>query len=382
MKEAPNQHSISRSSKGYLRNTSFPSGCLSFQFPLHHGFCTQTKIEAKTSSARTSSAKSNSQPTRVRLSRNAKERDEALMEEATAYVKFLNDAKGEDGFLKEKSKLSITPKLGFCGKVSIDLEDGAIDRANAIIEGNTDQCHHIFFVDGSFIAERDAETGSLDTSSGAAVVYKPLAPNQPWVERYFAPPKCEQSAFRIEIIAILNALKIAAVVRDLCRRCDPGGSDGTAAKFRVTIFSDCTNALLLLKDLKGSIAANSPLLKDGVVRELIAVSQYLDRKGVSVKLRWVRGHSKAKGNILADNAARYAARHPEISAILEKELQVTVPTSSSATKAGTPKDTKPSKKENKKKVPRSEAENQTTLPGGENLVLDSKDTPELQDNVR
>ncbi|KAL6876737.1 hypothetical protein J3F83DRAFT_726909 [Trichoderma novae-zelandiae] len=223
----------------------------------------------------------------------------------------------------------MTSELGFCGKVFIPPKHTALARATNIFEENTDQHHFVFFVDGSLITKIDAESGSVVTCSGAAVVYKPRGGDQPWVEQYFAPPKCERGSDRIEVIAILDGLKFAAVETDQFRRCDPGDSDDMPAKLKVTIFSDCTSALQLLHKLQSKTIAKSPLLDDPVIRELIAVSQYLRRNGIELELRWVPGHSLNEGNTLANGAAQYAARNPEIGAILEKRLRVRVEPSSS-----------------------------------------------------
>jgi hypothetical protein len=285
----------------------------------------------------------------VRLSDSAQVRDEALKLEAESYVKSLIDNKANGGFLSKRAKLNVNRKLGFRGKIFIDLTDNATERATTVFKENTDKRHLIFFVDGSRFIITEAESGSVVTYSGAAVVYKPLEPNQPWVERYFAPSECEQNIVRVELVAILDGLKVAAVDTDLFERCDRRDSDDAGAKIRVKILSDCTSALRILKKLQGAIAADSPLLGDRIVRELIAMSQYLHRKGVEVELHWVRGHANVQGNSIANYAARYAAKHPEISAILEKELQVKLEPLPRAKKARTSPQNKPSAKEEKKK---------------------------------
>ncbi|PTB73452.1 hypothetical protein M440DRAFT_1382567 [Trichoderma longibrachiatum ATCC 18648] len=286
-----------------------------------HKFCTQTTIQSEAPSP-----KDNSEPTRVRLGSHGTkdDRDKALLQEAIGYADSLKANRGEDGFLEEKNNLSLTPELGFCGRVYIAPKYRAIDRAKTIVKENSDYHHFIFFVDGSLLPRTDAVSGSVVTCTGTAVVYKPLEPNQPWVERVFVPSKCERGSDWIEVIALLNGLKVAAVETDLFRRCDPGDSDDTVARLKATIFSDCTSALQLLVKLQSKTVAKSRLLEDPVVRELIAMSQYLHRRGVAVELRWVPGHSQIEGNTYANGAAQYAARHPEIGAILEERLQVTV----------------------------------------------------------
>lgn len=315
----------SKLTRGAQKETHRPSsyifsGSRPFGLPIRHKLCTQTKVQEKAPSRR-----DESEPTRVRLGgRGTTERDKALMREAIAYADSLRGVKGEHGFLKEKNNLTLTPELGFCGKIYIPPKYSATDRATTIVEANTDQTHFIFFVDGSLITKTDPELGSVITSAGAAVVYKPLEPNQPWLERYFAPPKCEGGSDRIEVIAILDGLKTAAVETDIFRRCDSGDSDDPAAKLKATVFSDCTGALQQLFKLQSSTVAKSPLLDDPIVRELIAVSQYLQRKGVELELRWVPGHSLIPGNTFANGAAQYASRQPEIGAILEERLRVKV----------------------------------------------------------
>ncbi|KAL7811274.1 hypothetical protein V8C44DRAFT_331176 [Trichoderma aethiopicum] len=319
------------------------SGGRHLDSPASHKFCTQTTIQPKAPSP-----KDNSEPTRVRLGSHGPkdDRDKALLQEAIGYADSLKANSGEDGFLKEKHNLSLTPELGFCGRVYVAPKYSAIDRAKTIVQRNSDYRHFIFFVDGSLIPRTDAESGSVVTCSGTAVVHKPPEPNQPWVEWYFVPSKCDRGSDWLEVIAILNGLKRAAVEADLFRRCDPGDSDDTAAKLKATIFSDCTSALYLLIKLQSKTVAKSRLLDDPVVRELIAVSQYLHRKGVELELRWVPGHSQIEGNTYANGAAQYAARHPEIGAILEERLQVTVEappntTESQASPQNSPQKNKP-----------------------------------------
>ncbi|KAK1247626.1 hypothetical protein MKX07_000514 [Trichoderma sp. CBMAI-0711] len=355
--EALNQHSILITIKRCSSNKTFSSASLLFQCPPYRSFCTQTKIEAKTTSA-----ESNSQPTRVRLSGSAKVRDKALKDEADSYVKSFNDVKGKDGFLSKRAKLSVTRELGFCGKIFIDLKDSALDKTSAIVEEKPDHHHLVLFVDGSVRTQGHRESGCSAAKAGTAVAYKPLGRDQIWVERYFAPARCKRNSVQVETVALLNGLKVAAVETDLLRGLETRSSDTTAAETRVTLFSDCTSALQILEKLQGTIAADSPLLGDGLVRELIAVSQYLHRKGVEVELHWVRGHANVQGNCIADCAARYAAKHPEIGAILEKELQVKLEPLSRATKARTSPQNKPSAKEEKKKSTHCEAATPTILP--------------------
>ncbi|KAH0495005.1 hypothetical protein TgHK011_008581 [Trichoderma gracile] len=356
---ALNQLSMLITTKRYWGFTTFTSGCLTFQFPPCHSFCTRTKTEIKTPSA-----KSNLQPTRLRLSYSAEERDKALMNEANAYANSLKAAKGEDGFLK--TKLRITRELGFCGTICVDLKDGAVDMAECLLEGS-DHHHLVLFVDGSIRPKGRRESG-LSATAGTAVGYKPLGGNQIWVERYFSPAKCKGKALRAEIIAILNGLKVAAVEVELFRGRETRNPDSPAANIRVTILSDCTRALHLLERLQ-NIAADPELLNSRIMSELVAVSQYLHRKGVEVNLRWVRGHSTSKGNALAHSAARYAARHPEIGAILEKQLRVQFEPLSKATKARSGKE--------KKKSTRCEAATPIILPEVQNHIIHSERTSEL-----
>jgi ribonuclease HI len=101
-------------------------------------------------------------------------------------------------------------------------------------------------------------------------------------------------------------------ISDMSVRSNDHTHDGLQA-FRATtstvvIFTDCQAALSELQKLQNVSYTEKQLEGNAVARRIITTSQYLQRVGVHLEIRWIPGHAGIQGNCYADTAARAMAR--------------------------------------------------------------------------
>lgn len=77
---------------------------------------------------------------------------------------------------------------------------------------------------------------------------------------------------------------------------------------RVVILTDCQAALFELQRLQHVSYTEKQLQGNSIARRIITRSQYLQRLGVQLEIRWVPGHAGVQGNHYANTAARAMAR--------------------------------------------------------------------------
>ncbi|OPB44428.1 hypothetical protein A0O28_0027470 [Trichoderma guizhouense] len=228
-------------------------------------------------------------------------------------------------FSKELIKLSAAHEFSFCANIVIPKRENALATALHIFSCNFGRRHRIFYSDGSSIinprlisAPLTAEHTSI-IPSGAAVVYKTRR-DEHWNKKYFTPTSRGRDTVFTEVAAIAHALTIAMAERALYLDDNKKHSNGKARWSKVTIFSDCIEALKRIFKLREVAIADAQSLCDPPLRHIMNMLHYFYGNEVQVELRWVPGHSRVKGNCLADAAARYAANHQDVGMLLPEGL--------------------------------------------------------------
>lgn len=130
----------------------------------------------------------------------------------------------------------------------------------------------VFFADGSRLGQTGGGAG------GAGVAY---FINNSWRGTAFALGNVPNSQMA-EMHAIYEALNIAANVHQ------HGHS-------RIIIYTDCKDVIDQLAD---------PPTPQSLAQRVHQQKDYFDHHGVTVELRWVKGHNLSLGNVLADGLAR------------------------------------------------------------------------------
>ncbi|KAF9872702.1 hypothetical protein CkaCkLH20_09881 [Colletotrichum karsti] len=149
-----------------------------------------------------------------------------------------------------------------------------------------------FFTDASFPG-KDSWEGAPRISSpknpaSMAIAWKswPGIANTKYNKRSFQLVGCTD--FRVaELHALVLALETATVVCRLQPKMQ-----------RVSIFSDCQDAIRKLMKADSESNRNDPL-----VRRAVDASHNLDKKGIRVLVHWVPGHANIEGNEVVDDLA-------------------------------------------------------------------------------
>ncbi|KKP04223.1 hypothetical protein THAR02_03679 [Trichoderma harzianum] len=226
---------------------------------------------------------------------------------------------------KELTKLNAAHEFKFFANIVIRPRENALTTALHIFSCNFGRRHRVFYSDGSSIVNprlTSAPPTAKHTSiipSGAAVVYKTKRDEQ-WNVKYFTPTSRGRDTVFTEVAAIANALTIAMAERALYLDDNKKHSNGKARWSKVTIFSDCIEALKRIFKLREVAIADAQSLRDPPLRQIMSMLHYFYGNEVQVELRWVPGHSRVKGNCLADTAARYAANHQDVGMVLPEGL--------------------------------------------------------------
>lgn len=235
---------------------------------------------------------------------------EAVLREIARQIAALINQKAN--YRMDRNLLEATAGLRFCGDIIIEQFKNAIAAAvEASSKPFADGQQIVIFVDGSLVQKPNNGSDSV-AHLGAAVVYKSPEGSQDWEERrYFAISK-ERNAEIAEIFAISQGLAVAAELIKRLRRQNGRAPEKMAAKYKVTIFTDCQRALEQFKSLRkksvGRTVVKTQICGNPNICKLITRSQYLRRIGVDLELCWVPGHSKVEGNDRAHQAAKLAAK--------------------------------------------------------------------------
>ncbi|KAL7926875.1 hypothetical protein ACQKWADRAFT_278862 [Trichoderma austrokoningii] len=224
----------------------------------------------------------------------------------------------------ERALLKATSELQFYGDVIIkESKKNAITTANETSSKSfADDQHMVIFADGSLVWKPQGKSVSI-AHLGAAVVYKRLKGGQEWQVRSFLAVSNKRNSVLAELIAIAQSLAVATELVMHLRLQNGSGAGGKAAKYRVTIFSDCQSALGLVNNLRGKKPIdNKQVCNDPFKRKIITRSQQLRRLGIRPELRWVPGHAKVDGHNRADRAAYLAANSQGITVPLDEGLRL------------------------------------------------------------
>ncbi|KAJ4862748.1 RNase H domain-containing protein [Trichoderma breve] len=228
-------------------------------------------------------------------------------------------------FSKELTKINAAHEFSFCANIVIPQRENALRTALHIFSCNFGRRHRVFYSDGSSIVNsrlNSAPPTVEHTSiipSGAAVVYKTRR-DENWNMKYFTPTSRGRDTIFTEVAAIAHALTIAMAERALYLDDNKKHSNGKARWSKVTIFSDCIEALKRISRLREIAIADAQSLCDPILRQIMSISHYFYGNEVQIELRWVPGHSRVQGNCLADTAARYAANHQNVGMLLPEGL--------------------------------------------------------------
>jgi ribonuclease HI len=223
----------------------------------------------------------------------------------------------------ERALWNATSELQFCGDVTIEESPGdAIATVTDISsKSSTDSQHIVIFVDGS-LAHKSDDTPDSIAHLGAAVVYKFSEDGQDWQKRQYFTTSNKRDSVLAELFAIAQGLAVATELIMRLRRQNGCEAGGMATNYRVTIFSDCQSALWQVKNLRKKPVAKSQMCSDPIISKIITRSQRLRQVGVHLELRWVPGHSKVEGNVVADRAAYLAAKTPDTNVSIDEGLRL------------------------------------------------------------
>lgn len=223
----------------------------------------------------------------------------------------------------ERALLNATEEMQFYGDIIV--EQSKSDAIAMAVEASSktfaDNQHIVIFVDGSLVDKAKDKSGSI-AHLGAAVVHLSFEGSQSWPERrYFALSK-KRNPENAEVFAIAQGTAVAIeLIKRLRRqrRQNGNGSGEMAANYRVTIFTDCRQALERIKTLRGkNSAVKAQMCSDPSICKLIMRSQRLHQIGVHLELCWVPGHLGVEGNDRADKAAYLAAKSQGITAPVDE----------------------------------------------------------------
>ncbi|KAM6485452.1 hypothetical protein HDV62DRAFT_354885 [Trichoderma sp. SZMC 28011] len=218
---------------------------------------------------------------------------------------------------KEMTNCNATYESKLCAEVVVSFKanrlssETALTTAANIFNCNFGRRHRVYYSDGSSLNSASPTVDHISgVPSGVAVVYK-LKRNGHW-SVYFTPGNRGRDTIFTEIASIAHAMTIAKADWAFYLDDNRKHSNGKARWSKVTIFSDCVEALKRIFQLREGAIADAQSLFDPLLRQIMTVSQHFYDNGVQVELRWIKGHSGNEGNCLADIAAGYAANHQDV----------------------------------------------------------------------
>lgn len=153
------------------------------------------------------------------------------------------------------------------------------------------QEQRVFWVDGS----------KTPYNAGAGVVYRDDDESNRWTALGIHLHQCDMltkcslpvASLDAELCAISAALDIAMM--------------SSTYQKQIVIFSDSQSALKTIRDGRHRDMAPGSLAREYATKMLARV-RVLEQLGVPVLLRWVPGHARAQGNVMADAIAKYATQ--------------------------------------------------------------------------
>jgi hypothetical protein len=141
-------------------------------------------------------------------------------------------------FCREMALLSATGELLFHGNIIVQPRDEAAATAAKSTGSGINHQHRVFWVDGSTFTHTRLGAPHVGKASGAAVVYQSPR-NEVWHEMYLGLKG--QTCTNTELAAIAEGL--ATAVSEMLPAKDQNTAEPGGALLKVTIFTDCQDAL-------------------------------------------------------------------------------------------------------------------------------------------
>lgn len=239
-----------------------------------------------------------------------------LIREAAQAASVARKARKKAYRQSEMALLKATPILRFHGRLIMEPREHAILAAITLSQYHEED-QLIYFADGAVdLAQKNVcsqdtpkEKRRRKFNLAAAVAHKASEASDWRLVSFSVPQSGKKYYLEAEMSGIAGALGVA--ISDISVGSSDHSHDGYPASraiaSTVVILTDCQAALSELQKLQNVSYTEKQLEGNAVARRIITRSQYLQRVGVHLEIRWVPGHAGIQGNCYADAAARAMA---------------------------------------------------------------------------